>query len=36
MLQEWADMVDTWSAGKSHTPTLLPASMTALTTQAPL
>jgi hypothetical protein len=24
MLQEWADMIDAWVAGKSHTPTLLP------------
>jgi integrase len=24
MLQEWADMVDAWAAGKSHTPALLP------------
>jgi len=36
MLQEWADMIDAWSAGKSHTPTLLPASIQVLTTQAPL
>jgi integrase len=36
MLQQWADMIDAWSAGKSHTPTLLPASMPILTTQAPL
>lgn len=34
MLQEWADMIDAWSAGKSHTPTLLPPSMKVLTTQA--
>lgn len=34
MLQEWADMVDAWAAGKSHTPTLLPPSMKVLTTQA--
>lgn len=36
MLQEWADMIDAWAAGKSHTPTLLPASAQMLTTQAPL
>ena len=36
MLQQWADMIDAWSAGKSHTPTLLPASMPILTTQTPL
>lgn len=36
MLQEWADMVDAWVAGKSHTPTLLPPSMKVITTQAPL
>ena len=36
MLQEWADMIDSWAAGQSHTPTLLPASMQMLTTQAPL
>ncbi|MET3139256.1 integrase [Undibacterium sp. GrIS 1.2] len=34
MLQEWADMVDTWVAGESHTPTLLPPSMKIITTQA--
>ncbi len=34
MLQEWADMIDAWVAGKSHTPTLLPPSMKAPTTQA--
>lgn len=36
MLQEWADMIDAWVAGKSHTPTLLPPSMKVITTQAPL
>ena len=36
MLQEWADMVDAWVAGKSHTPTLLPPSMTVVTTKARL
>lgn len=36
MLQEWADMVDAWAVGKSHTPTLLPPSMAVLTTQASL
>jgi len=34
MLQEWADMVDAWVAGESHTPTLLPPSMKVITTQA--
>jgi integrase len=34
MLQEWADMIDAWVAGKSHTPTLLPPSMKVITTQA--
>ncbi len=34
MLQEWADMVDAWVAGRSHTATLLPSSMSVLTTQA--
>ncbi|MDO8574782.1 MAG: tyrosine-type recombinase/integrase [bacterium] len=36
MLQEWADMIDAWVAGASHTPTLLPPSMNLVTTQAPL
>jgi integrase len=34
MLQQWADMIDAWVAGKSHTPTLLPPSMKVITTQA--
>lgn len=34
MLQEWADMIDAWVAGKPHTPTLLPPSMPVMTTQA--
>lgn len=34
ILQEWADMIDAWVAGKSHTPTLLPPSMKVVTTQA--
>lgn len=34
MLQEWADMVDAWVAGRAHTATLMPPSMTMLTTQA--
>jgi hypothetical protein len=34
MLQEWADMIDAWVAGESHTPTLLPPSMKVITTQA--
>ena len=36
MLQEWADMIDAWVAGKSHTPTLLPPSMKVVTTAAPI
>jgi integrase len=36
MLQEWADMIDAWVAGASHTPTLLPPSMNLVTTRAPL
>ena len=36
MLQEWADMVDAWVAGKSHTPTLMPPLMTVVTTKARL
>jgi integrase len=36
MLQEWADMIDAWVAGESHTPTLLPPSMKVVTTAAPL
>jgi integrase len=31
MLQEWADMIDAWAAGKKHTPTLQPTSMEAIT-----
>jgi integrase len=27
MLQEWADMIDAWSRGERHTPTLLPPRM---------
>lgn len=34
MLQEWADMIDAWVAGKPHTPTLLPPSMPVMTTLA--
>ncbi len=34
MLQEWADMIDAWVAGASHTPTLLPPSMKVPTTRA--
>ncbi len=34
MLQEWADMIDAWAAGKSHTPTLMPPSMKVITTQS--
>jgi integrase len=36
MLQEWADMIDAWMQGKSHTPTILPPAMRAITTRAPL
>jgi integrase len=36
MLQEWADMIDAWVAGESHTPTLLPPSMKVATTAAPV
>ena len=36
MLQEWADMIDAWVAGESHTPTLLPPSMKVVTTAAPI
>jgi integrase len=36
MLQEWANMIDAWVAGESHTPTLLPPTMTVVTTRAPL
>jgi integrase len=36
MLQEWANMIDAWVAGESHTPTLLPPTMAVVTTQAPL
>ena len=34
MLQEWADMIDAWAAGKPHTPTLLPPATKAIATQA--
>lgn len=36
MLQEWADMIDAWVSGESHTPTLLPPSMKVATTVAPV
>ncbi|MFN9278841.1 MAG: tyrosine-type recombinase/integrase [Betaproteobacteria bacterium] len=36
MLQEWADMIDAWVAGESHTPTLLPPSLKVVTTTAPV
>jgi hypothetical protein len=36
MFQEWADMIDAWVAGKSHTPTLLPPTMKVATTAAPM
>ncbi|BCM17503.1 tyrosine-type recombinase/integrase [Mesorhizobium sp. J8] len=31
MLQEWADMIDTWAAGKKHTPALQPTLGAAIT-----
>jgi integrase len=34
MLQEWADMIDAWVNGESHTATLLPSSMKVVTTVA--
>lgn len=36
MLQEWANMIDAWVAGESHTPTLLPPTMKVVTTTAPI
>lgn len=36
LLQEWADMIDAWVAGESHTPTLLPPTMKVVTTAAPV
>ena len=36
MLQEWADMIDAWVAGESHTPTLLPPTMKVASTTAPI
>jgi integrase len=36
MLQEWADMIDAWVNGESHTATLLPPSMKVVTTVADL
>ena len=36
MLQEWAEMIDAWVAGERHTPTLLPPSVRAVTTDAQL
>ena len=27
MMQEWADIIDAWVAGRKHIPTLIPASM---------
>jgi hypothetical protein len=26
MMQEWADIIDAWVAGRKHIPTLIPAS----------
>ncbi|MCG3143503.1 MAG: Prophage integrase IntA [Gammaproteobacteria bacterium] len=34
MLQEWAEMIDAWVAGKAHTPVLLPSSMKVIASQA--
>lgn len=34
MLQEWANMIDAWVTGESHTPTLMPPSMKITTTRA--
>jgi len=34
MLQEWADMVDAWAAGRKHTPTLYPPSMQLIAPEA--
>src|SRR5258708_19081584 len=31
MLQEWADMIDAWTKGRNHTPTLLPPSVPMIT-----
>jgi len=31
MMQEWADIVDAWVAGKKHIPVLIPPSMPLLT-----
>ena len=36
LLQEWADMIDAWVAGESHTPTLLPPMTKVVTTTAPI
>lgn len=36
MLQEWADMIDAWIAGESHTPILQPSSVVVPTISAPL
>ena len=36
MLQEWADMIDAWVTGKSHTPTLFPSNLKMVTTAAPI
>jgi hypothetical protein len=34
MLQQWANMVDAWVAGKTHKPVLLPRSMKLTAAQA--
>ena len=36
LLQEWADMIDAWVAGESHTSTLLPPMTKVVTTTAPI
>jgi hypothetical protein len=34
MLQEWADMIDAWIDGRKHAPTLYPASMQLMASEA--
>jgi integrase len=36
LLQQWANMIDSWVAGESHTPTLLPPMTKVITTTAPI
>jgi len=35
MLQQWADIIDAWVAGKAHTPVLLPPSTSTIIPQVP-